>query len=396
MAQAAPNSPPSFIHNELLCFVSNKLDTLPFEVIIKNCVDFYSAEKIQEAKDLFWETVVAVSFSERRDLRNIKRKNTGASSKARADCEDVVKAMQVTDKEGTAMPKFYAVDLNNVPPGTASSLDVAVVLGQLNQLQSDMQCLKDSMKALQDSSSSCQQEAPQQNSATMKSWASVASSSSADLKRSSTSQPVPQAEASTDKQSQVRSLHQRQKQEEHQQQQQSQSLQHQHLSQNRVPATLSLTTAGPEHQTDADSGFTLVTGRKKSVKKKLEVKGNSSATLLKGVAPPPRMLELFLGRLDLSTTREAVECHINWILQGKGKAAVSEILHCAASYGYKGFKVTVPAETAELVLHADKWPNHVAVRKYFRPKGAVKSVPLAAGDHVISRSASLGNLTVGA
>ena len=58
MAQAAPNSPLKFIHNEQLCFDSNKLDMLPFETSIKTRVDFYSAEQIQAAKDLFWEAVV--------------------------------------------------------------------------------------------------------------------------------------------------------------------------------------------------------------------------------------------------------------------------------------------------------------------------------------------------
>ena len=82
---------------------------MPFEVLVKSCSDFYSPEKVQEAKDLLWKTVMTTHFGNRKDLRNIRRKNTGGSSKARVGCEDIVKAIQVCDKEGTEMPKFYAI-----------------------------------------------------------------------------------------------------------------------------------------------------------------------------------------------------------------------------------------------------------------------------------------------
>ena len=126
----------------------------------------------------------------------------------------------------------------------------------------------------------------------------------------------------------------------------------------------------PRSQAVDSDGFTVVTGaRKKNTRKKLEVKGVNSSTALKGVAPPTRKLDLFVGRLDLSTTSEAVELHENWVLQGSGKATVLEIPHCAAAYGYRGFRVTVPADAASLVLRPDKWPSHVSVKRFFQPKG---------------------------
>ena len=124
----------------------------------------------------------------------------------------------------------------------------------------------------------------------------------------------------------------------------------------------------------------------------MEVKGVNSSTLLKGVAPPPKNLDLFVGRLDISTTSEAVECHVNWLLQGTGKASVTEIAHCAAAYGYKGYQVTVPAEAASLVLLPDKWPSHVAVRRFFRPKGNKGTVTSASNPKLLSRNASVGNV----
>ena len=42
---------------------------------------------------------------------------------------------------------------------------------------------------------------------------------------------------------------------------------------------------------------------------------------------------------------------------------MEEIEHCAATYGYKGFKVSVPAEVVNLVMQPEKWPTHVSVKK---------------------------------
>ena len=119
---------------------------MPFEALVKTCTDFYTSDMIQEAKDLLWETVMTVFHGDRRDLRNIRRKNTAASSKSRADCEDIVRALQVCDREGTVVPKFFAIDLNNIPSMSPESLDVSVLLSQLSQMQGDMQCLKDAVK----------------------------------------------------------------------------------------------------------------------------------------------------------------------------------------------------------------------------------------------------------
>ena len=145
---------------------------MPFEALVKTCTDFYSSEMIQEAKDLLWESVMTVFHGHRRDLRNIKRKNTGASSKARADCEDVVKALQVCDRDGTEMPKFYAVDLNNIPSAPSDSPDIAVLLGQMNRMQGDMQELKNAMKSLQETVPKSVQTCQDQQ----RNWAAVAAS----------------------------------------------------------------------------------------------------------------------------------------------------------------------------------------------------------------------------
>lgn len=68
------------------------------------------------------------------------------------------------------------------------------------------------------------------------------------------------------------------------------------------------------------------------------MKGTGHSQSLKGVAPP-RITQLFVGRLDSDMTCDAVALHIDAILGATGKATVVEIPRCAAKYGYNGFKV---------------------------------------------------------
>ena len=132
-------------------------------------------KKIQEAKDLLWESVINVHHGDRSDLRCIKRKKTGTTgtcSKETADCKDILKALQVCDREGTAMPKFCAIDLGNIPPAGLDNMDISI-LGQISQLHAEMGSLKKAVNSLQESSDrvyaeSLNKPAPPQ-------WATVAS-----------------------------------------------------------------------------------------------------------------------------------------------------------------------------------------------------------------------------
>ena len=144
--------------------------------------------------------------------------------------------------------------------------------------------------------------------------------------------------------------------------------------------------------TDND-GFTLVTRSKKpKIHRKTNVTGMNPSTLLKGVASPPKTRDLFVGRLDPSTLSDAVQSHVNWLLGGRGTSSVEEIQHCAATCGYKGFKVTVPAETVSLVMQAEKWPTHISAKKHYQPK-ATKSKASPVHTQTLYRSTSAGNIT---
>ena len=380
MVTSAPGSPPSLLHNELLCFMTSKINVVPFEALVKICTDFYPGDAILAAKDLLWDTVITEHHAER---RNIRRKN-GTCSKEKADCEDILKALQVCDKEETPMPKFCAVDLNNLPPATLERMDTAVLLSQLSHMQEDMGTLKQAVKSLQESS--CQAKAiPQVNTAPPPLWAEVAASPA--------QQPGAAAGAHAGQPPGKKSVMQHQQQQNQRQETQQQSQeQPQHQHKKVQDAAQGTTQVSGQPLTD-DDGFTLVRRPKKpKTHRQVNVTGMNPSTQLKGVASPPKTRDLFVGRLDPSTLSDAVQSHVNWVLRGKGTSSVEEIEHCAAAYGYKGFKVTVPAEAVSLVMQAEKWPTHVSVKKYYQPKGT-KSKASPVQTQTLHRSTSAGNIS---
>ena len=131
MVTNAPDPSLLSIHSEVLFFVANKFQSVPFEALVKICADFYGSEKIHAAKELLWEAVITPKFP---GMRMIKRRN-GAFSKERYDMEDILKALQVCDKGGVNMPQFYALDLGNIPPISPDQVDMSVLMGQFHAMQ---------------------------------------------------------------------------------------------------------------------------------------------------------------------------------------------------------------------------------------------------------------------
>ena len=60
---AAPNAAQNHDHgpiiSELLCFVMNKSSTMPFDMLVKLCTDFYSEDDVECANDILFNSVYA-------------------------------------------------------------------------------------------------------------------------------------------------------------------------------------------------------------------------------------------------------------------------------------------------------------------------------------------------
>ena len=73
------------IQCELLCFVVNKIQTMPYEFISKLCTDFYNEEAVETAKDILFET----AFTANADKKPRKIKRRGAGNKQN-DLHDIL------------------------------------------------------------------------------------------------------------------------------------------------------------------------------------------------------------------------------------------------------------------------------------------------------------------
>ena len=55
--------------SELLCFVSCNFSTMPYDMLVKLCTDFYSEEDIACAKDILYESVIHTKEQARRRIK---------------------------------------------------------------------------------------------------------------------------------------------------------------------------------------------------------------------------------------------------------------------------------------------------------------------------------------
>ena len=125
-ATTLPNGKHIYI-DELLCFISNKIDTLDVQTIINLCTNFYSDELIDSSKKLCFKIF--------KDNENITLRKRQGRDKSINNIRDIISIFQTL---GSDIPKFVAADLSNLPPITVNSIDVSGFLTKLSDLQTEM------------------------------------------------------------------------------------------------------------------------------------------------------------------------------------------------------------------------------------------------------------------
>ena len=74
--------------NELLCFISNKSETMTYELVVKLCVDFYDEAIIKESKDEIWEVLDATYFPD--NHTKPRKKSHRSSDKKKKDIGNIL------------------------------------------------------------------------------------------------------------------------------------------------------------------------------------------------------------------------------------------------------------------------------------------------------------------
>jgi hypothetical protein len=127
----------TLIVNELLCYLQQKMDTVPVNVLIKLVSDFYDTESIKSAKELLFELVPAHGLRYRKCI---------GPNKDSEDVSDMIKLLLAA--ELSEVPIFLAQDLNQLPSLTTDCHDMSAILKKIEYMQSSISILSDSQKEL--------------------------------------------------------------------------------------------------------------------------------------------------------------------------------------------------------------------------------------------------------
>ena len=133
-----PAQTPALVSNELLCFIANKMNTVPTDTIVMLCTNQYDSGDIENAKRILFNLCPCGNG------RYIQRKG---GKKNVLNLEDIVRRFHEYDSTAdTPRPCFVASNLANLPPITFDSIDVSVLLLKLERVTDEVMMLKTGMK----------------------------------------------------------------------------------------------------------------------------------------------------------------------------------------------------------------------------------------------------------
>ena len=102
--------------NELLCFVSNKMDVMTQDLLVKLCTDFYGKGVIENANKLVFAKCKSLNL----DITLPRFVRRQGHKKKQSDVLDII---GLCHEVGSKLPVFVARDLSNLPSVSANSFD---------------------------------------------------------------------------------------------------------------------------------------------------------------------------------------------------------------------------------------------------------------------------------
>ena len=124
--------------NELLCFVQNRMQSLPIDNIIKLCIDFYSAEEITASKQILYDHTVNTRPDR---CRLIKRTGSNRDKENMRDLIKVLLSLEIKDS-----PVYVARDLSKLSFLGAFDNDVLGLHREVAELKQSIQLIHDCSK----------------------------------------------------------------------------------------------------------------------------------------------------------------------------------------------------------------------------------------------------------
>lgn len=121
----------NIVINEVLAFVSNKIDVMNEESISHICVSAFSDEDIHSAKNLLCESLPT------ENRKKVRRRD----GKKLREIDDIICMLKESDPE--VLPVFVARDLHKLPPVLFDHVDVTRILKDLLRMQQEMTQFKE-------------------------------------------------------------------------------------------------------------------------------------------------------------------------------------------------------------------------------------------------------------
>jgi hypothetical protein len=134
MTDSAKQTPPCV--NELLCFVQNKLDTIPFDTLVRVCSEFYSYDVIYKSKQLLYTAF---------DVETRMRKHIG-EEKSMMEMKDILQVLLEAPMPYKHV--FLARDLANLPALSHLNSDTGKILKEIEILRTEMKSVVINQKGM--------------------------------------------------------------------------------------------------------------------------------------------------------------------------------------------------------------------------------------------------------
>lgn len=121
----------NLVINEVLAFISNKMDVIDEESISRICVTAFMDSEIECAKNLLFESIPS-------DKRKKARKR---QEKSVRNIDDIICLLKETDPE--VISTFVARELHKLPPVLFDHVDVTRLLKELVKMRSEIDRITD-------------------------------------------------------------------------------------------------------------------------------------------------------------------------------------------------------------------------------------------------------------
>ena len=125
-ANNSATTSPSSVINEALCFIQNKVNVAPVDIIVKICADFYDVDYLLRSKVLLYDTAQPT----------VKRRSRRGDKKAEQTVRDIIDIFLAHNER--EIPCYVARDLTMLPPLHVNDLDVL-------HLSREIKAMKDSI-----------------------------------------------------------------------------------------------------------------------------------------------------------------------------------------------------------------------------------------------------------